>query len=158
MLKTYSYYYKATTKDTCIYHKTLRNKEHQNKGQQVDWTGTGGRQEDDEGDWWLPEKASCKWGGRAACDPDWRLLYRSEEKHRGGETDERGGRNNKNNNKMENTKNIMGLMGKNQTWSVRTKNERYKEEEQWWCHGNVEHSRGCWVTGGRVLSHKTLAS
>lgn len=41
-----------------------------------------------------------------------------------------GGRNNKNNNKMENTKNIMGLMGKNQTWSVRTKNERYKEEEQ----------------------------
>lgn len=28
----------------------------------------------------LPEKASCKWGGRATWDPDWRLFNRSEER------------------------------------------------------------------------------
>lgn len=32
----------------------------------------------------LPEKASCKWGGRATWDPDWILLNRSEETGQGG--------------------------------------------------------------------------
>ena len=38
----------------------------------------------------LPEKASCKWGGRATWDPDWRLLNRSEETGQGNK--KQGGR------------------------------------------------------------------